>query len=64
MVFPIPSYPYAGEPDGAPLLIGHSAGVGNRWSVSSGLTRALRGRQTVTAGAELIHNLRQDQTAR
>ena len=58
------TYPFAGEPDGAPPLVGRNSVVGTRWSVGSGLTRAFRGRQTVRAGVEFIDNVRQDQTAR
>ena len=56
--------PLAGGPDGTPVLTAHTLGLGNRWSVSSGLTRVFLGGQTVTAGVEFIDNLRQDQTAR
>ena len=58
------TYPFAGEPDGAPTLVGRNSAVGTRWSVGSGLTRAFRGRQTVRAGVEFIDNVHQDQTAR
>jgi outer membrane receptor for ferrienterochelin and colicins len=57
------TYPFAGEQDNAPALVGHNNVVGTRWSVGSGLTRAFRGRQTVRAGVEFIDNMRQDQTA-
>ncbi len=58
------TYPFAGEPDGAPTLVGRNSGVGTRWSVGGGLTRAFRGRHTVRAGVEFIDNVHQDQTAR
>jgi iron complex outermembrane receptor protein len=54
------TYPYAGEP----ALVAHNGVVGTRWSAGSGLTRAFKGRQTVSAGIEFIDNLRQDQTLR
>lgn len=38
-------------------------GLGTRVTFSGGVTRALPGRQTLTAGAEVINNLSQDQTA-
>ncbi len=56
-------YPFAGEPDGAPTLVGVNTAVGTRWSVGSGLTRTFGGRHTVRAGVEFIDNVRQDQTA-
>jgi outer membrane receptor for ferrienterochelin and colicins len=40
-----------------------AAGLGTRVTVSGGVTRALRGRQTLRVGAEFINNLHQDQTA-
>jgi iron complex outermembrane receptor protein len=58
------TYPLAGEPGGAVTLVGRNNVVGTRWSIGSGLTRAFRGRQTVTAGIEFIDNMRQDQTSR
>jgi outer membrane receptor for ferrienterochelin and colicins len=48
---------------GAPALVAHSDGLGTRWTVGAGLMRPLRGRQTVTAGAELIDNVHQDQSS-
>jgi outer membrane receptor for ferrienterochelin and colicins len=63
-------YPFSGTlplavgPDGTPPLVAIGSGTGSRWSAESGLTRVFRGRQTVTAGAEFIDNLHQDQTAR
>ena len=58
------TYPFVVEPDGTPTLVGRVSGLGARWSVSSGVTRAFRGRQTVRAGVEFIDNVHQDQTAR
>jgi iron complex outermembrane receptor protein len=57
-------YPFAAAEQGAPTLVGQNDVVGTRWSASSGLTQAFRGRQTVRAGIEFIDNLRQDQTSR
>ncbi len=53
--------PFAVDENGDPTLVAHTSVVGARWSVGSRLTRSLPGRQTVTAGAELIDNIRQDQ---
>ena len=58
------TYPFAGEPEGAPTLVAHNSGVGTRWSVGSGLTRSFGARHTVRAGVEFIDNVHQDQTAR
>jgi outer membrane receptor for ferrienterochelin and colicins len=57
-------YPYPGEQEDGPRLVGHSNVVGARWSVGSRVTRALPGGQTMTAGTEFIDNLRQDQRTR
>ncbi len=57
-------YPFAGEPEGAPTLVGHNTAIGMRWSVGSGLTRSFGGRHTVRAGVEFIDNVRQDQIGR
>jgi iron complex outermembrane receptor protein len=54
-------YPLPGEPAGAPTLVGLNGVVGTRWSVGSGVTRAI-GRHTVRTGIEFIDNIRQDQT--
>jgi iron complex outermembrane receptor protein len=53
-------YPFAGPEPRAGL--GHNVVVGSRWSASARATRTLPGRHTLTVGAELIDNLRQDQT--
>jgi outer membrane receptor for ferrienterochelin and colicins len=58
------TYPVAGEPESAPIVVGLNSVVGTRWTVGSGLTRTFRGRQTVAAGVEFIDNMRQDQTLR
>lgn len=57
-------YPLAGEDADAPVVTGFNGVVGTRWTVESGVTRSLRGRQTVRAGLQLIDNARQDQTTR
>jgi iron complex outermembrane receptor protein len=57
------TYPFAGEMDDSPPLVGHQNVVGTRWSVGTGVTRSVRGRQTLRAGFEFIDNIRQDQTA-
>lgn len=56
-------YPFIVEPDGTPTLVGQVGGLGSRWTVGGGVTRALPGRQTVRAGVELIDNVQQDQLA-
>jgi iron complex outermembrane receptor protein len=54
-------YPFPG-PEGSPTPdVAHNSVVGTRWTVSSGLTRDLPGRQTLRAGLELIDNVSQDQ---
>ena len=58
------TYPFGGELDDSPPLVARQNAVGARWSVGTGVTRALRARQTVRAGVEFIDNVRQDQTAR
>lgn len=57
------TYPMAVEPDGTPTLVGQTAGLGARWSVSAGITQPLRFRQTLRAGVEYIDNINQDQSA-
>jgi outer membrane receptor for ferrienterochelin and colicins len=58
------TYPLPGESAGAPPLVGLNSAVGTRWSIGGGLTRTVRGRQTVRAGFEFINNIHQDQAAR
>jgi iron complex outermembrane receptor protein len=58
------TYPFPGEPEGAPTVVGRNTAVGTRWSAGTGLTRAFGRRHTVRAGLELIDNVHQDQTAR
>jgi outer membrane receptor for ferrienterochelin and colicins len=42
-------------------LVSHNSVLGTRWTVGTRATRALRGRQVLTAGAEFIDNVHQDQ---
>jgi outer membrane receptor protein involved in Fe transport len=58
------TYPFAGEPEGAPIVVGDSGGIGTRWSVGSGLTRSFKAKHTLRAGVEFIDNVHQDQTTR
>ncbi|MEO7190237.1 MAG: TonB-dependent receptor [Vicinamibacterales bacterium] len=46
-----------------PVLLGHSSVVGSRWTAGARLTRALPGRQILTAGAEFIDQFNQNQRA-
>jgi iron complex outermembrane receptor protein len=57
-------YPFAGDPAGAPTLVGHSRAVGMRWSVGSSVTRSFGPRHMVRAGIEFIDNVSQDQIGR
>ena len=43
-------YPFAGELAEAPVLIDRDGFLGARWSAGGHVTRALPGRQTLTAG--------------
>ncbi len=54
-------FPFAGDTSDALPLIGDQTVLGSRWSAELRLTRALPGRQVLTAGAEFIDNLHQDQ---
>jgi iron complex outermembrane receptor protein len=58
------TYPFPGDPEGAPTVEGRNGAVGARWTVGTGLTRSFGRRHTVRAGLEFIDNVRQDQTAR
>lgn len=58
------TYPFARDSAAAPPLVGLNSVRGTRWTVDAGLTRALRGRQTMRAGVEFIDNVQQDQTVR
>jgi iron complex outermembrane receptor protein len=54
-------YPFAGIGPDDPKDIGHNSVLGTRWSAGSRITRALPGRQVMTAGVEFIDNVRQNQ---
>jgi outer membrane receptor for ferrienterochelin and colicins len=54
-------YPHASENPAVPLLINHDSADGARWSISGHVTRALPGRQTLTAGGEFVDNVTQSQ---
>jgi iron complex outermembrane receptor protein len=54
-------YPFSVDQPDRPGVIVTSSGVGNRWSLESGVTRSFGRRQTVKAGVQLIDNIRQDQ---
>jgi outer membrane receptor for ferrienterochelin and colicins len=56
--------PSAGEPEGAPTVVGVTSGVGMRWSVGSGVTRSFNARHTLRAGIEFIDNVNQNQLGR
>jgi iron complex outermembrane receptor protein len=51
----------SGAGDGS-ALIARDHVLGSRWTAAAQLTRRLPGRQVLTAGAELIDNIHQDQT--
>jgi len=57
------TYPFAGEVSGT-VLVGHNSVLGTRWSAGVRLTRALPHKQLVTAGAEFIDNVHQNQRLR
>jgi outer membrane receptor for ferrienterochelin and colicins len=57
------AYPLPGETDGS-VAVADNGVLGNRWTAGGRLTQALPGRQTLTAGAEFIDNLHQDQQSR
>lgn len=57
------TYPFAGEPEGAPTLVARNRVVGARWSLAGGVTRSVGVRHTVRAGAEFVDNINQDQFA-
>jgi len=54
-------YPYPGLTFNGPASINYDFGVGTRLGVDGRLTRALPGRQTLTAGGEFFDNIQQDQ---
>jgi outer membrane receptor for ferrienterochelin and colicins len=57
------TYPMAVELDGTPTAVGNTRGLGDRWSVSAGITQPMRFRQTLRAGVEYLDNINQDQSA-
>jgi iron complex outermembrane receptor protein len=57
------TYPFAGEFEGGPALVGLNSAHGSRWSASGGLTRSFGPRHTLRAGVEFIDNLHQDNAA-
>ena len=50
------NFPFDVAEDGTPTVVARAEGLGTRWTFSSGVARALRGRQTLKAGVELIDN--------
>jgi outer membrane receptor for ferrienterochelin and colicins len=54
-------YPYAAEHDDMPVLINNDGFIGARWGGGMHATRALPGRQTLTAGGEFVANITQEQ---
>lgn len=54
-------YPFQGDVPESPTLVGHDSVDGARWTAGARMTRVFGGRQTMTAGAEYIDNIRQDQ---
>ena len=54
-------YPFAPATPGGPTLINQDGFVGMRWSGGVRMTRSLPGRQTLTAGTELLANVKQRQ---
>jgi outer membrane receptor protein involved in Fe transport len=57
------TYPLPPADIGGPPIVARNSAMGNRWTVGARLTRPLPGRQVLTAGAEFIDNLHQDQDA-
>jgi outer membrane receptor for ferrienterochelin and colicins len=57
-------YPYAPAETDGQILVARNSVLGNRWTVGTRATRALRGRQVLTAGIEFIDNVHQDQQSR
>jgi outer membrane receptor for ferrienterochelin and colicins len=54
-------YPYAPPEIDGKVLVSRNSVLGTRWTVGTRATRALRGRQVLTAGVEFIDNVHQDQ---
>jgi outer membrane cobalamin receptor len=57
------TYPFASEDPGA-VLVGRNTVLGSRWTAGARVARPLPARQTLTAGAEFIDNIHQDQQSR
>jgi iron complex outermembrane receptor protein len=57
-------FPFAVDVDSTPIAVATLAGLGSRWTISSGVTQAFGGGQTMRAGLEFIDNVHQDQVAR
>ena len=55
-------YPFPAEHAEVPLLVNHDRFLGARWSIGGHLTRPLPGRQTLTAGGEILANVAQNQS--
>jgi iron complex outermembrane receptor protein len=51
-------------PTAGPIIVGQTSVLGSRWTAGGRMTRALPGRQILTAGVELIDHTHQDQEAR
>ncbi|HKB09133.1 MAG TPA: TonB-dependent receptor [Vicinamibacterales bacterium] len=54
------TYPFAGD-DPESVLVARNSVLGSRWTAGVRLARPLPSRQTLTAGAEVIDNVHQDQ---
>ena len=57
-------YPLAGPDSGGPPMVARNAVLASRWTAGARLARALPRRQILTAGAEFIDNIHQDQETR
>ena len=55
------TFPLEVERDGTPTAVAETGGLGTRWTVSTGVSRALFTRHTLRAGAEFIDNVHQNQ---
>jgi iron complex outermembrane receptor protein len=55
------TYPYPGESGQAPVIAFRDGARGLRWAITSRVTRAVRGRQTLAAGGEFVDNVQQNQ---
>ena len=55
------NYPYPPPETDGQVLIARNSVLGTRWTIGTRATRALRGRQVLTAGVEFIDNVHQDQ---